>query len=170
MKIKFTQALSLAICSAFLVSCGGGNTSETTEKPVTEEAEEMSAPEISTTVEIKEGQNVFFKNLENGQEITLPFVMEFGVEGMEVEPAGVVRTDMGHHHLIVDAGHIPAGQMVPMDETNKHFGKGELTDTLNIEKYPTLTPGDHTLTMQFGDGIHTSYGEKMSATVTVTVK
>jgi hypothetical protein len=126
--------------------------------------------EINTSVEIREGQDVFFPNLKDGQTITLPFVVEFGVNGMTVEPAGAVNTDMGHHHLLVDTDAIPAGVMVPMNETNKHFGKGQTSDTLQLSSYPTLTPGAHTLTMQFADGIHSSYGPKMSKTIKIIVK
>ena len=33
-----------------------------------------------------------------------------------------------------------------------------------------LEPGTHTLTLQFADGNHNSYGEAMSETITVTVE
>lgn len=160
----------MALVFAGLFACNSGTT-ETMDNAMEEEIEEThQAPEINTNVEIKEGQRVYFPNLEDGQEIELPYYVEFGVEGMEVEPAGVVNADKGHHHILVNEDPIAAGKMVPMNETNKHFGGGQLGDTLTLEKYPTLTPGEHTLTLQFADGIHASYGEKMSATVKVTVK
>ncbi|MBP6707250.1 MAG: DUF4399 domain-containing protein, partial [Achromobacter sp.] len=33
-----------------------------------------------------------------------------------------------------------------------------------------LAPGKHTLTMQFADGAHRSYGPDLSSTISVTVK
>ena len=33
-----------------------------------------------------------------------------------------------------------------------------------------LPPGEHTLRLQFANGAHLSYGEKMSATITVKVQ
>lgn len=161
-KITF---LATALSLVFTWSCNSANQpSEETETNTHESAE------ISTSIEIKEGQSVNFPNLVDGQEITLPFVVEFGVAGMEVEPAGLVVADKGHHHLLVDSDPIEGGRMVPANETNVHFGGGQLSDTLQLSKYPTLTPGAHTLTLQFADGIHNSYGPKMSKTVNVIIK
>jgi hypothetical protein len=56
------------------------------------------------------------------------------------------------------------GLVIPADEKSLHFGKGQ------TEADVKLTPGDHKLTMQFGDGSHRSYGPEMSQTITVHVK
>ncbi len=128
---------------------------------------------LKDTTTILPGQKVFFANLEDGQEIKLPFIVKFGVEGMEVEPAMGVVANKGHHHLLVDQQHIPANTMVPMQKESEgyyHFGKGQLRDTLNIKKYPMLTPGKHTLTLQFANGLHFSYGPAMSKQVSIIVK
>ena len=69
----------------------------------------------------------------------------------------------GHHHLIVDGRPVPPGQPVPFDDKDLHFGKGQ------TEAQITLPPGRHTLTLQFADGGHRSYGPKWSATITVNV-
>ncbi|MDB4347565.1 DUF4399 domain-containing protein [Bacteroidia bacterium] len=159
------------ILSLFFAACNSGST-ESIEKAddAAETTEENQSAEINTEREIGDNQNVFFPNLEDGQEIELPFVIEFGVEGMEVEPAGVVVENKGHHHLLVDSDPIPSGLMVPANETNVHYGKGQLFDSLQLSKFPTLTPGKHTLTLQFADGIHSSYGPKMSKTINIIVK
>ncbi|MEQ1877840.1 MAG: DUF4399 domain-containing protein, partial [Bdellovibrionia bacterium] len=68
------------------------------------------------------------------------------------------------HLIIVDGAAIPKGQVVPKDETNIHYGKAETTTELK------LTPGDHTLTLQFADGNHLSYGPELSQTIKVKVK
>jgi hypothetical protein len=54
--------------------------------------------------------------------------------------------------------------MVMKDSTHLHFGKGQTVDTLK------LSPGTHTLTLQFADGTHMSYGKDWSSTITITVK
>ncbi len=51
-----------------------------------------------------------------------------------------------------------------MDETHIHFGKGQKETTI------TLSPGKHTLTLQFADGAHISYGKEMSKKISVNVK
>jgi len=53
---------------------------------------------------------------------------------------------------------------VPTDENNIHFGKGQTEADIEMEA------GEHTLTMQFADGLHQSYGEQMSVTITVIVE
>lgn len=87
-----------------------------------------------------------------------------GVQGMQVMPAGEVVEGAGHHHLLIDAEPIAAGEVVPNDEQHRHFGKGQTETTL------TLTPGEHTLSLQFADGAHVSYGEKLRSTITVRVE
>jgi hypothetical protein len=85
---------------------------------------------------------------------------------VKIRPAGQDPNDhsTGHHHLIIDGAAVPAGQVVPTDETHLHFGKGQ------TEAEVKLTPGDHTITMQLADGAHRSYGPALSQTVHVHVK
>ncbi|MFM7523601.1 MAG: DUF4399 domain-containing protein, partial [Betaproteobacteria bacterium] len=70
----------------------------------------------------------------------------------------------GHHHLIINSADIAAGDAIPMDDQHRHFGKGQTETEIN------LPPGRYRLTMQFADGAHRSYGEKMRKTIEVTVK
>ena len=83
---------------------------------------------------------------------------------MEVEPAGELSRYKGHHHIIVDGSFNEKGAVVPADTTHIHFGLGQTSAEL------PLSPGPHTLTLQFADGFHRSYGEKMSASITITVE
>jgi len=86
------------------------------------------------------------------------------VEGMRVHKAGKLIKGTGHHHLIIDGAYVPKGEVVSKDATHQHFGKGQTQTTLH------LTPGEHTLTLQFADGHHQSYGKSMSQTIHVDVK
>ncbi len=70
----------------------------------------------------------------------------------------------GHHHILIDAGPIPAGQVIPADDTHIHFGKGQM------EADVPLKPGPHSLTLQFADGAHRSYGPELSKTIHIVVK
>lgn len=92
--------------------------------------------------------------------------VKFEVEGMTLIAAGgnVLDKTAGHHHLIIDGAPIPAGQVVPADDTHVHFGKAQTETKIK------LTPGKHTLTLQFADGAHLSYGPVMSATIHVEQK
>ena len=51
------------------------------------------------------GDGVYFENLTDGQEVSSTVLVEMGVSGMEIEPAGEVNKGMGHHHIIIDGTH-----------------------------------------------------------------
>lgn len=109
--------------------------------------------------------SVSFENLKDGHELTSPVSVKMKVTGKGVRVAGEAADDTktGHHHLIIDGAAIPAGVPVPTDEKHLHFGKGQ-TET-SVE----LTPGEHTLTLQFADGAHRSYGPEWSSTIKIKV-
>lgn len=109
---------------------------------------------------------VFFVEPKDGATVPAKFKVKMGVEGMKIRPAGEAPDEVttGHHHLLIDTAAIEAGRPIPENETHLHFGKGQ------TEVEVTLKPGKHTLTLQFADGAHRSYGPLMSKTITVNVK
>ena len=107
---------------------------------------------------------VFFKNLNDGDTVVSPVLVEMGVSSMKIKPAGALEVGTGHHHIIVDGGFINYGEIIPMDETHLHYGKGDSVAQVNLSK------GTHTLSLQFANGLHMSYGEQFSKTITVFVK
>ena len=113
----------------------------------------------------EEEASVFFVSPKDGDTVKSPFKVEMGVSGMQIQPAGEVNEGFGHHHLIIDGSFIEEGVIVPADPTHIHYGKGQIV-TDDIE----LNPGKHTLTLQFADGVHTSFGESMSKTIEITVE
>lgn len=110
---------------------------------------------------------VYFENLKDNDEIVSPVTVSFGVRGMTVRPAleDVNDKTSGHHHILIDhpTGYIEKGQAIPADARHIHFGKGETQATIE------LSPGKHTLALQFADGAHISYGRDMAAMITVRV-
>jgi hypothetical protein len=100
----------------------------------------------------------------DGATVNSPFKLRFGVEGMVVAPAGDSLPNSGHHHLVINGEAVPTGQSVPFTERSLHFGKGQ------TEAEITLPPGSYSLTAQFANGAHQSYGQTMSQTIRVTVK
>ena len=109
-------------------------------------------------------QSVSIVEPANGATVTSPFKLRFAVSGMAVAPAGEIVANSGHHHLLIDAGPIPAGAPVPADDRHMHFGKGQ------TEVEVTLPPGTYKLTAQFANGAHLSYGPAMSQSIKVTVR
>lgn len=108
---------------------------------------------------------VFFISPQNGEKISSPFQIKFGVDHLEVTPAGQGLGDgrKGHHHLIINGKFIPYGKIVPKDESHIHFGKGQTETELN------LSPGKYNLTLQFADALHRSYGKSLSHTISITI-
>ncbi len=165
MKLKYLSIISISV---FLFACSQGEKaeSENNNEEVVEESavQEEEIELIGAAAELSADQSVHFVSPEDGAELSSPVIVEFGVDGMEVEPAGNLSKNKGHHHIIINGAFIPKGEVVPADDTHIHYGAGQLSDTLDLD------PGEYTLTMQFADGLHNSYGEQMSATINVTVK
>ena len=100
----------------------------------------------------------------NGATVSSPFFVRFGVKGMALKPAGELIEGSGHHHLLINQQPIEAGRTVPVTPQHIHLGKAQ------TEVEVSLAPGTYTLTAQFANGAHQSYGAGMSQTITVTVK
>lgn len=109
---------------------------------------------------------VFFIEPQDNATVGTSFHVKMGAEGVKLCPANQETADKacGHHHILVDSKFIPEGQPIVNDPTHIHFGKGQM------ETEVKLTPGKHTLTLQFADFAHRSFGEKLSQTITVNVK
>jgi hypothetical protein len=113
------------------------------------------------------GAKVYIINLKDGAEATSPFLVQFGLSGMGVAPAGVEKPNTGHHHLLIDTK-LTAEQMkepIPADDTHKHFGGGQ------TEAMVTLPKGQHTLQLVLADWTHIPHVPPvMSEPITITVK
>ena len=91
---------------------------------------------------------VFFKNVKDGDVLSSPINLEFGVEAFELAPSGSMGERVGHHHLLVNRDSIMKGVVIPSDVNHIHFGNGETKGTIELE------PGSYLLTLQFADGKH----------------
>ena len=113
------------------------------------------------------GAEVYFISPHNGEKITGPVTVRFGLKGMGIAPAGVKFDNTGHHHLLVDTdvSELQLDAPVPATEKILHFGKGQTETTL------TLPPGKHTLQLVFADYLHQAFDPVLkSQKITITVK
>jgi hypothetical protein len=111
------------------------------------------------------GAEAYIISPKNGARVSSPVLVQFGLKGMGVAPAGVKFDNTGHHHLLIDTDP-PADMGAPLPATDhiRHFGKGQTETTL------TLTPGKHTLQLLLGDQNHVPHDPPViSKKITITV-
>lgn len=111
------------------------------------------------------GAKVFIIEPKTGAEVASPVMVKFGIEGMEVAPAGTDKPNSGHHHLLIDTKVTDVASAVPADDNHKHFGKGQ------TEASVELKPGKHTLQLLLADQNHIPHNPPVqSEVITITVK
>jgi Domain of unknown function (DUF4399) len=120
-----------------------------------------------------ENARVYFITPQNGEVLSGPVTVRFGLEQMGIAPAGAFKDastmaqwpNTGHHHLIIDGELPPLDQPIPANDTYHHFGTGATQVTL------TLAPGDHTLQLLMGDAMHIPHNPAVtSEKITIHVK
>ncbi|MEM7304162.1 MAG: DUF4399 domain-containing protein [Pseudomonadota bacterium] len=96
-----------------------------------------------------EGAKVYFIQPQDGEVITGPNVkVVFGLSGMGIAPAGIEKSNTGHHHLLIDVDNLPMGMPIPSDARHLHFGGGQ------TEAVIELAPGEHQLQLVLADHLH----------------
>ena len=112
------------------------------------------------------GAEVYIISPKDGAKVKSPVLVQFGLKGMGIAPAGVKFENSGHHHLLIDTA-APADMGAPLPATDniKHFGKGQTETSL------TLPPGKHTLQLLLGDQNHVPHDPPViSKKITITVE
>lgn len=174
--MKLAIAATLLVLS--LAACGddSSKTAEETkpEAAPTEAASETPAPmaekaapasESSDRTPSPPGAKVMIIEPADGATVSNPITVKFGVEGMEVAPAGTDTPNSGHHHLLIDATVEDDSTPIPADATHIHYGKGQ------TEAQIELPPGTHTLQDVFADKNHIPHDPPVvSDAVTITVE
>ena len=111
-----------------------------------------------------EGASVYFISPKNGDIVSNPVHVVFGLTGMGVAPAGTDKDNTGHHHLLIDVDEIDFGVPLKKDDQHRHFGNGQ------TEVMIELTPGEHSLQLLLADHYHIPHkpvviSEKIKITV-----
>lgn len=121
-----------------------------------------------------EGASVYFLGLADGDTVSSPLTVRFGLSGMGVAPAGVTeKENVGHHHLLIDRPPFGEGEDgaeeweygIAADDNHRHFGGGQTEVMLE------LPAGEHTLQMVLGDHSHVPFGPDLATDrITIIVK
>tara|TARA_B100000575_G_scaffold50032_1_gene36884 strand:- start:2639 stop:3028 length:390 start_codon:yes stop_codon:yes gene_type:complete len=108
---------------------------------------------------------LYFINIENGDVLQNPILVQFGLRGKGVAPAGVDIENTGHHHLLINVDKIDLKEPIPASKNHIHFGGGQTETFLN------LPAGQHSLQLLLGNKYHIPHSpavisEKIKVTVT----
>jgi hypothetical protein len=164
---RVVKGVAVAAVTLCVGACGGGEAPQ----PESQAETPAAAPAADEHTGHAGGGRVFFVSPKNGETIKPTHRFEFGSEMYTIAPVpegtiteAQVRPGMGHYHLGIDTGCVPAGQEIPRgNPTWIHFGTGN-----NNIDMQALTPGPHTFSVQAGDDLHRGV-EGLCETITVTV-
>ena len=151
--------LALAACGGDAPPPAGSTDADTAADPKPE-----AAPGIGRS-SAPAGARVYFVEPADGAVVSNPVRVEFGLDGMQVVPAGTRAPDSGHHHVIIDTELPPFDLPIPADAQHVHFGDGSTSTELELE------PGEHRLQLLLGDHLHIPHEPPVySEPITVTVE
>ena len=119
---------------------------------------------IFATFSINANPKVYFINLEDGDRVESPFLIQFGLSGMGIAPAGTDRSNTGHHHLLINVDDIDLSKPIPSSSNHIHFGGGQTESLID------LMPGDYSMQLVLGDMTHTPHNPPIiSQRINITV-
>ena len=119
---------------------------------------------IFATFSVSANPRVYFINLEDGDRVESPFLIQFGLSGMGIAPAGTDRSNTGHHHLLINVDDIDLSKPIPSSSNHIHFGGGQ------TESLVDLMPGNYSMQLVLGDMTHTPHNPPIiSQRINITV-
>ncbi|TXH04319.1 MAG: DUF4399 domain-containing protein [Nevskiaceae bacterium] len=130
-----------------------------------QKANNSAAEKLGIATPAPEGAKVYLISPKDGDTVSGPFKVQFGLSNAGIAPAGTQVDGTGHHHLLIDDPQVDLTQPLPATDSIKHFGKGQTETTL------TLKPGKHTLQLLFADWKHQPFNPSVASDkITITVK
>lgn len=168
--LKSNAAAVAAVCS--LAACGQVNLQQAPAAPAAPATAAVRMTASTQTlaggyrkVPAPAGAAAYFVNLKNGDVVSSPLLVQFGLRGLGVAPAGIEKDNTGHHHLLIDVAEVDVNNALPATDNIRHFGGGQ------TEARIELKPGTHTLQLLLGDHNHIPhFPAVLSERITVTVK
>jgi hypothetical protein len=129
-------------------------------------------PAMAQNTPAPAGARVYFVNMKDGDTVSSPFLLQFGLAGMGIAPAnhdgGDAHRNTGHHHLLINTPPLTGDALrsgIPADDNHRHFGGGQ------TEVMLTLPAGQHTLQLVLADWMHVPHNPPvMSERITITVR
>ena len=101
------------------------------------------------SISVAASAEVYIISPKDGEEVSSPVEVIFGLQGMGIAPAGINFPNTGHHHLLIDLDQLPDLKSgIPVDAQHLHFGKGQTQALIELD------PGEHSLQLLLGDWMH----------------
>jgi len=169
MKFSLINCVAVAVAAvAGLQGCASNQAPVMSVAPTAPMKVNVSTPTLAAGyVKVAAAQNaaLYFVNLKNGDVVASPVLVQFGLRGMGVAPAGIEKAGTGHHHLLIDVAELDVNAPIAVSDQLRHFGLGQTEVTLDMK------PGQHTLQLLMGDQNHIPHHPVvMSERITITVK
>ncbi len=127
----------------------------------------ISSASFAGNTDIAAGAEVHFDSLKDGDVVSSPLQVKFAASNVAIDPAGDVKPNSGHYHLLIDTTLSPDEMnfAIAKDDQHLHFGKAQTEATVELK------PGKHTLQIVLGDGAHELHKTPvMSKVITIEVK
>ncbi len=111
------------------------------------------------------GASVFFVNLADGDRVSSPVIIRFGVSGIDVVEAGDQTPGTGHHHLLVNVtlDDLDLEWPIPTDDQHLHYGQAQ------TEAVVELPAGINTLQLVMGDWTHIPHDPPVASEVITVI-
>ena len=104
-------------------------------------------------------EKVYFINLQDGDVLKPPFLVQFGLAGKGIAPAGVDVQNTGHHHLLINVDEIDYSSPIPSTGQHLHFGLGQTETNLD------LPSGKYKLQLILGDKHHVPHQPPLASKI-----
>ena len=142
-----------------------GCTQETTNESNTSSSNETQPVAMDLSIRSAPAEAyVYFIAPLDGEAISNPVKIVFGLSGLGIAPALIDAPNTGHHHLLIDTSLENYELPIPADENHVHFGLGQSETTIE------LPPGEHNLQLVVGDLLHRPHNPPiMSDIITIEV-
>lgn len=112
-----------------------------------------------------EGASAYIISPINGDTVTSPVTVVFGLDGIGVAPSGTEKENTGHHHLLINTDVPTLDEAIPADDNHVHFGGGQTQAEIE------LPAGEHNLQLLLGDLNHVPHNPPiMSEPITIVVE
>ena len=99
--------------------------------------------------EFIQNESIYIISPKDGAQVTNPVKVIFGLKGIGVSPAGIIKKNTGHHHLLINIDELPDLKLpLPSNENLIHFGLGQTETEVRLKK------GINTLQLVLGDHMH----------------